>query len=546
MTQEKLPIKSTPTEKEQGIIDRPTSRRTFMKGAFSGAGALALGAYTKGGLAAVPKRNTPQRLSNVASSAASAKRSGTLNFCLNGSPATIDPALANELDGNAVLFSIYDTLTKFNKTYTELVPNLATSWTTNATATEWVFNLRPNVKFTDGTPFNSTTVRDTILHYNAAGAEAYFGSIKTMDDSSPLVFKITFSEPAPDLALNLDFVKMMPSSLAAQKTVSTAIGTGAFQLTSWKPASQITVTANPNYWAKPEPYLDGINFPVVPAETSEVDGLLSKSLDVIELVDPHNLSLLLSSPSVRLSGATGWTEICLLYVCNESPTSDVRVRQAIAYGIDREAIVRDVLLGQGTVATCPIPSGCYGHTRPSTGYGYDPSKARKLLKEAGYPKGISLTMAGSSDLATEALAGEAMVGQLAEAGITCNFVNEDIGVLVSDVLSAHPKRQTYIIHYGWINGGPWHYDFGDSIAHTKYPIAHPGSQLMNLLHKCGTTPDGPARLSTLAATNNLWMEELPHLPLWFPYNNDAYLSQVQGYEIPIDGWHPVLDGVSLT
>ncbi len=513
----------------------PPSRRSFLKGALAGTGALALGAYAKGGLT--------HPLSLTSFSKPTTKRSGTLKFALNSAPATIDPALANELAASATLDAIYDGLCRFDRSYSTLQPSLAVSWTSNADATEWVFNLRPNVKFQDGTPFNSTAVSDSIKHFVAAGYGPLYGAIKTIDDSKPLVLKIRLSEPSPDLALNQCFARVMSPKLLAEKgTLNNAVGTGAFQLVSWRPASQITVAANPDYWGSPEPYLDGITFTVVGNETARVDGLISGSLDVLEEIDPHDLSLLLGSPKVRLSGASSWTEICLLNVCTESPTSDVRVRQAVAYGIDRDALVRDVLLGQGTVATSPIPKGCYGHTSPGTGYEYNPAMARKLLKEAGYPKGLDIAMAGSSDLAIESLLGEAMVGQLAEAGFNVNFVMEDIGVLVSDVLSAHPKRQLYMIHYGWINGGPWHFDVGDIPQHAKYT----GAKLLNLIHKSNTTPDGPARLSYLSQAQNLWMQQLPHLPLYYPYNNDAFLSQVQGYEIPKDGYHPELTSVSLS
>src|ERR1039457_81064 len=175
MTEEQKKDREQPIlEGDLRDIRGPTSRRSFIKGALAGAGALAIGTtFDKGGL------TRPLTAKSFATPRKTATRSGTLNFCLNGSPATIDPALANELDGCTVLFCIYDTLTKFNRTYNALEPNLATSWKSNANATEWVFKLRPNVKFTDGTPFNSTTVRDTILHFDAAGLESYFGSIKT-------------------------------------------------------------------------------------------------------------------------------------------------------------------------------------------------------------------------------------------------------------------------------------------------------------------------------------------------------------------------------
>jgi peptide/nickel transport system substrate-binding protein len=544
MTQDKkLPFKPTPTDKDYGIIERPTSRRTFMKGAFTGAGALALGAYTKGGLAAVPRRVTPQRLSNVLSSAASTKRSGTLTAAMNTAPTALDPAIANELVDYVSLRQIYDGLVQFTQDYSGIEPALALSWSANADNTEWIFNLRPNVKFHDGTPFNSSAVRQSILHYVANGDQAYYGSLKTIDDSNPLVVKITLSEPAPDLAINQTWCKIISPKLLAQKNAASnrAVGTGAYQWVSWVPEHSITLAANPSYWG-PAPHLDGINLTVVGNETARVDALVSGSLDLIEQVDPHDLDLLVSDSKVRLSASTNWEEICLLNVCTESPTSDVRVRQAIAYGIDRSALVRDVLLGQGSVTSSPIPPGCYGFQTPSVHYAYNPSKARQLLKEAGYPHGISLSMAGSSDLATEQLIGEAMVAQLDEAGIKVNFVVEDIGVLVSDVLSAHPKRQSYIIHYGWVGGGPWHFDVADIFAHAKYTAP----ALMNLIHKCNTTPDGPKRLALLLQAQDLFMQQLPHFPLYNPVNTDAFSSNVHGYVVDKDGWQPEFTYVSLS
>jgi ABC-type transport system substrate-binding protein len=504
-----------------------------MKGAFTGAGALALGAYMKPGV--IP------RFANTSYANLSTKRSGTLSVALNSAPNTLDPALGNELAAIVSLDSIYDGLARYNTSYNTMEPRLATSWTANATATEWVFNLRPNVTFQDGTPFNSSAVRQTILHYVAVGNGSQFGSIKTIDDSEPLVVKITLSEPSPDLLLNQDWVRMLSPKVLAQKTLTTAAGTGPFQLESWQPASEIRVTANPSYWGSPEPYLDGINFHTVGNETARVDGLISGSLDLIQELDPHDLPLLLASHQTLLSGGT-WLEICLLNITTESPTSDVRVRQAIAYGIDREALVRDVLLGQASVADSVIPPGCYGHAVPDVQYSYNPAKARQLLKEAGYPKGISLLMAGSSDLASESLLGEAMVPQLAEAGITVDFIVEDIGVLVSDVLSPHPKRQTYIIHYDWGNGGPIHFDENDIAAHAKYT----GSALLNLIHKSNTTPDGPTRLSYLRQAQNVWMQVLPHFPLYNPIYIDAFSGSLQGYDhYPTDACGPHFDTLYL-
>lgn len=541
---EKLPVRPNSTDRQQGILGQPASRRSFIKGAFAGAGALALGTTTKGGILPHTKGGNARRLSSMRPSAAPTKRSGTLKVAMSAPPTALDPALAMELCDYASLRQVYDGLVQFNQEFSRIEPALAVSWSANADATKWTFNLRPNVKFHDGTPLNSSAVRQSILHYFKNGAGVFYGSLKTIDDSDPLVVKITLSQPAPDLLINQTWCKVISPKLLAEKNgvSSRAVGTGAYQWASWVPEHSITLAANPNYWGPPVPYLDGIDLTVVLNETARADALVSGSLNLIQQIDPHDLGLLVSDSKVRLSSTPSWEEICLCYICTESPTSDVRVRQAIAYAIDRTALVGDVLLGQGAVASSPLPPGTYGHATPSVKYGYNPSKARQLLKQAGYPNGISLDMAGSTDLTTEQLIGEAMVAQLGEAGIKVNFVVQDIGTMVSDLFSAHPKRQTYILHYGWVGGGPWHFDTMDMFQHARYKAP----ALMNLIHKCNTTPDGPKRLAYLQQAQDLCMQQLPHFPLYNPINTDAYSSNVHGYMVDRDGWQPQFSYISLS
>ena len=187
---EKLPVRPDPTGKQQQMVDQPTSRRSFMKGAVAGAGALALGAHAKGGILPYTRGGTARQLSSVRPMAAPTKRSGTLTAAMNTAPTALDPAIANELTDYVSLRQIYDGLVQFTQDYSGIEPALALSWSANAENTEWTFNLRPNVKFHDGTPFNSSAVRQSIMHYVANGDEAYYGSLKTIDDSNPLVVKI--------------------------------------------------------------------------------------------------------------------------------------------------------------------------------------------------------------------------------------------------------------------------------------------------------------------------------------------------------------------
>lgn len=513
---------------------RPLGRRDLLKGI--GAGAVVLGG---GSLLAACGPSSSSAAAGSASSSASASRGGTLQAAISAEPNFINPADALELYEYAVVRSVYDGLTQWNASYSQLEPALALSWSSNADATSWIFNLRPGVKFQDGTPFDSTAVKRSIQEYLPNAWGALFANLKTVDDSDPMTVKLTFSASNPDLARNQSFVKMIsPKLLAANQAASKAVGTGAFQWVSWTKGEKITLAANKDYWSKPEPYLDGVVLPIVSDETSRVSGLQSGSLDLIMQVDAHDLPTLKANSSIRTDPTSTWLELNLTFRCDQPVTSDPRVRQAVAYGIDRAALVKDVLLGQGVVATSPIPIGCYGHVTPTAQYSYNPSKARQLLKQAGYPNGIHLNLSGGT---TYGLLGQAMVAQLAEAGISVHFDIQEAGVLVNDLLAAHPKHQLFIITYGWVNGGPFQFDTLNVINHPHYK----GAALTALIGKANSTADGPQRLKALSDAQNLFMTELPHLPLYYGIDTDAFSSTVTGYRTPKDTYQPVFAPVSM-
>lgn len=520
---------------ETGLI----SRRSMLRGAVAGALAFpalrSLGGNQTDVLRSLLGEGAKARAGEVS------KRSGTLQVANLAEPNFIDPAYALEVEEFAVVRSVYDGLLQWNTTQSQLVAALAESWTSNSNATEWTFKLRPNVTFQDGTPFNSSAMKATFSHYLPGSWGFLLSSMTTLDDSDPLVLKVSFSAPNPDFGRNLTFIKAM-SPLQIQKKTSAkqAVGTGAFQWGEWVHGEKITLAASSSYWGTPEPYLDGIDLITVTDETARVNGLESGSLNLIMRVDPHDLPSLASNAKVGLSGGPSWLELHLTFRCDQPITSNLLVRQAIAYGVDRDTIVKDVLLGQGTVAPSPIPIGCYGHITPTTSYSYDPDKSRALLKAAGYSKGLTLKMGtGSPDYA---LVGEAMVAQLSSAGINVIFDVEDPGVLVADLGATKPKHDLFILTYGWVNGGPFHFDTGLVLAHPQYK----GRALTELVHECNTTQDGAKRLSYLAQAQDLFMQQIPHLPLYYANNTDAFSSTVHGYVYPKDAYQPVFANTSFS
>jgi peptide/nickel transport system substrate-binding protein len=327
--------------------------------------------------------------------------------------------------------------------------------------------------------------------------------------------------------------------IKAKAAAHRAVGTGPFIFDSWT-TGKVTLSANPNYWNPSEPRVDGVELITVADETARVEGLESGSLDIAIQVSPVNLRALRQNSNIKLSTAQSWDEWFLLSRCDQPLTSDVRVRQAIAYGIDREAILADIMLNQGVLATSPIPQGCYGHVDATTQYPYDPATSHKLLKEAGHPNGITLNMVAETELDAQ-LVGESIVPMLHEAGITINFQVLEPGVAYADLLASHPKHELFLLVYGWVNGAPFHFDAGTCLFHPRWK----GAGLTSLVHACNTTADGPARLRYLREAQNLFMKELPHFPLFYATLTDAFQKKVSGYRVAVDGYQPVFATTSI-
>ena len=226
----------------------------------------------------------------------------------------------------------------------------------------------------------------------------------------------------------------------------------------------------------------------------------------------------------------------MLFRTDQSPVDDVRVRQAIAYAIDREALVDKVLLGQGVVAHTPLPPGTYGFAEPPTRYSFDSSRARQLLEEAGHGDGLDLDM---SVFAAIRVLGEevsqAIVGQLAESGINVALDIQEAGVAVTDLISDTPEHQLFHVEYGYDTGGPLHFTLGSALGHPVYT----GDELTTKIQQVSTTPDGPERLELLAEAQDLFMQELPHLPLYHLKLSDVYRADLLDYSVARDGYQPV-------
>jgi peptide/nickel transport system substrate-binding protein len=477
----------------------------------------------------------------VAAGTVPSKPTGVLRLANLAEPNFIDPADALEVSEFSIVRNVYDGLMEWNDDYSDLAPALATSWKSNADATEWTLELRDGVTFHDGTPFDSGAARKSIEYYKGKTWGLLYEGLEKLDDSDPKVLVVKFAAPNPDFDRNCTFTKVLSPKLTAEKGAAAkrAVGSGPYRFKQWNKGQEVVLEANPDAWHEKGPYLEQIQLKTIADPTVQLNALRSGSVDVMMRVSGEQQRGLTSDSKFHVLSTPSWLELHLTFRCDQKPFDDVRVRQAVAHGIDREAIVKDVLLGQGVVATSPIPTGAFGHVDPATAYAYDPEKARSLLAQAGHGDGLTLNL-GTGD-PRQSLVGQAMVQQLKAAGIKATFGVQEAGVLVADLAAKRPKHDAFILTYGWITGAPFHFA-------TKLVVVHPqytGAKLVKLIDDCNRTPNGDKRKQLLADAQELYMQEIPHLPLYYAKLTDATSASVSGYRVAKDAYQPSLGTVYL-
>lgn len=289
----------------------------------------------------------------------------------------------------AVTGLVYDTLIDYPADSLDAQPDLATSWEIAPDGLSARITLRDDVTFHDGRPMTSEDVEFSIRTYadpQRAGQLARTAALITdYDTSDPHALGLTLSQPAANLLDLFDIVPIIDRNTIGDFETGTAYnGTGAFRFTEWKPGTSITFEANDEYWYG-APNLDGVEIVIVPDAQTRISQLRSGQLDLLLTVSPRDADPLRSDPDFRIVDQAGVERTWYLGADVRSPgLNDVRVRQAIAYAIDRDRILADVYRGHGNVGNLPWPeySPAYDAEVNAT-YTLDRERARALVAEVG-------------------------------------------------------------------------------------------------------------------------------------------------------------------
>ncbi|RCS22153.1 glutathione ABC transporter substrate-binding protein GsiB [Phyllobacterium salinisoli] len=340
-------------------------------------------------------------------------------------PETLDPYNTNTTLTTAVTKSFYEGLFGFDKDL-KVQPVLAESYTVSDDGLVYTLKLREGVKFHDGTDFNSEAVKVTLdrvmnpenklLRYNQ------FNRIAKVEATGPYEVKITLKEPFSPFINTLAHASaaiISPAALAKYGNKDIAlhpVGTGPFVFEEWKQTDHIKGKKFDGYWKKGYPKVDAIIWKPVPENNTRSAMLQTGEADFAYTLPYEQAKTLQANDKLNVTVAPS---IILRYVSFnllQKPFDDIRVRQAINYAINREALAKVAFNGFAVPAQGFVPEGVAFASKMEP-LPYDPAKARELLKEAGFPNGFESTLWSGYNTTTAQKTIQFLQQQLAQVGI---------------------------------------------------------------------------------------------------------------------------------
>jgi len=409
-------------------INARIGRRTLISRLLRTSGALALGVGLPSGV--------------VTSGYAGAAKKDTVVAALGAPGNVADPHQLTELQ-HAVRH-IYEPLVVRDDEL-KLKPNLAVGWEIVDPKT-WKFTLRKDVKFHNGEKFTAEAVKfslERIVNPDTKSPQAaYLAPLEKVDIVDDYTVLIRTKTPFGALLPNLSYTgHMLPASYAKLdlKTIGEkATGTGPFKLVEFKKGEAWTMEANMDYWGT-KPKVNKVVFKEIKEANTRMAALRAGEADVINGISPDQEEALARDPNVVISrkGPAVMTRY-LLFNNGRKPFDDKRVRQATFMATDREGLAKTVLRGRGMVGKAPISPAVFGHNPNLKPWPYDPERAKKMLAEAGYPNGFTVTLmqwAGNLYTADDLVA-QALIEQLGNVGITVKLDVKEVQTGVA-MLIAH-------------------------------------------------------------------------------------------------------------
>ncbi len=469
----------------------------------------------------------------------------------SGDAVKLDPALVTDGESVQVITNLFDTLVTFKPGSTELMPWLATSWTTSDDGLVWTFALREGVQFHDGTAVNAKAVvftferqkdkdhparkKDDVFAYYTTN----FRALKSIEAVDEHTVRFTLSQPyAPFLSALALFSCSIVSPAAFDREVDFSmhpVGSGAFVFESWQRDSQIVLTANTKHWDAPK--IGRLIFKPIEnpqARLKELESGGIHGMDNPDLLDIASAEKDSALSVVRKPGIN----VCYLALNNQKkPFDDKRVRQAIAFAIDKKRLIRAAYDGKADPAVTMCPRSMAGYhditdRKPSI------DRAKQLLADAGFPDGFSTVLWYPAIQRT----------YLPDSGGTAIQIQQDLKAIGIDAklkkvewaayLSATSNGDHPMCILGWMADifDPDNFlyvllDKDNAVAPAENRSFYRGERVHQLLLQAQRSAEWSKRQALYAEIQTALHEDVPCVPLATAPDFRILSSRVAGYEL---------------
>lgn len=473
-------------------------------------------------------------------------RRETFVIALTDKISTLDPIGSPSVDAASerIRVLIFNSLVKKNEKF-DYVPDLASDIQRAKDGLSYTFTLHDGVTFQDGRPLTSADVKytiDSVLASSSGKAASFFegsgatkqGIVTEVQAPEPRTVVIRLRKVWLPLLSNLVPIGIVPKDSAeSQKTHP--LGSGPFKFISHDTAQNIiSLEANPNYW-EGAPKISALRVRVIEDATALQAELRSGGVTLAPLptsLTPDALESLKQDPKLQVLQFTGANVVYLGFNVQNPPLDNVRLRQAIAYAIDRETIIHDLLLGQAKIAHSIIPEESWAYW-PGQKYAYDPAKAKQLLDEAGFrdPDGDGPQMRlqkainfkiSSSGAATRQYV-DVIRDSLQKVGIPVQVETMETNTLIDRQKLGEFQMSTL----RWVGGNQDPIYLKDVYHSSEIPTQdragrnrgrYKNPELDIILEEAVNTFDREKALGLYRQAQEIISRDLPMLPLWYPAN----------------------------
>jgi len=473
-------------------------------------------------------------------------------------PVTMDPPQVTDLNSTRVIKRMFEGLTTQELGTYRIIPGLAQKWDISKDGLLYTFQLRPNVKFHDGTPLTADAVKFCFERqmndqspFYATGTYPYvkgfLGNVAGIEVVNPLTVQIRLKSPLTPFLQYLAHHSLYVYSPEALKKwgkdmVKHPVGTGPFKLETWEPGVKVVLTRNDEYWGGPPKIRQAIYVPIIEAQ-ARLSAIKTGEVDITMDVPPDSLEGLRSDPNITVAESNSSAAWYVTLNTRHPILKDKRVRQALNYAVDKDAIIRDILKGTAIVSHSPL-SPVYGayHEDKVWTYPYDLAKAKALLKDAGYANGFEITFfvpESGSGMQSPVEMATVIQANLAQVGVRAKIQTMEWGAYLKKYLDGPDMAEM-----------SWNPSIGDPdhmmymlLSSDRFPPAfnagfYQNARVDDLLRRGRTTIDDKERVPLYREAQKLVTEDAPWIFVDHGKQVIVLRKRVQGFKL-----HPNFDQV---